>query len=692
MTPQDRERLDVISDALAQMVRRQREMESRLSRIEALLSNASRREEPAPEPAPEPVAQTPPPAAPQPQPPLLPETLPPVPVPPPRSLSMEPRGPSGQGLESAFGLTWISRIGALTLVIGIAFFFKYAFENHWVTETGRVLLGIGSAAVLLIAGERLWQTMQRTYAQALTATGIAFLYLSFWAEYSLYHLTGQLPDMLLMALTTAGACALAVRYQGGAVATLGLAGGYATPLLLETGHAPWLVLGYTLLLSASAIWLARRWPWLEALALAGATILYLTQGDPIPGERLGFSLWLLALYAVFLCGRVELVVAAAQFLAGVAMAAVVGPRPISFVPRLAIAAGGLAASDMRNWRWIGPAALAGFWLADLDPVRMLPLWATFAGLTAGLTLFLCFPVWRCVRGENLRFSDLGMLALNAALYYAAGYSVLEPAHHQITGLFTLAAAMPHIGIARLLWDRDRRGALLAAGAAWVLLVLAVPIQFTGYRVTGVWALESAALAWIGTRLGERRAHAASLLIFALVVSRLLVIDSAALSAADLTLLWNPRFITAVVCTVSMWAAARWIASGPRSQPWTAAVAYLGGHFCLLWGLCLEVSTWSLQYAAPDSVASVRSLSISILLAGYALALVAIGVARRSIVDRIPGMGLIALVVLKLYLYDVWFLGLFYRMAAFAVLGILLLAISYLYSRYRATIESWWRPE
>ena len=124
----------------------------------------------------------------------------------------------------------------------------------------------------------------------------------------------------------------------------------------------------------------------------------------------------------------------------------------------------------------------------------------------------------------------------------------------------------------------------------------------------------------------------------------------------------------------------------------AAVAYLGGHFCLLWGLCLEVSTWSLQYAAPDNAASVRSLSISILLAGYALALVAIGVARRSIVDRIPGMGLIGLVVLKLYLYDVWFLGLFYRMAAFAVLGILLLAISYLYSRYRATIESWWRPE
>jgi hypothetical protein len=55
-----------------------------------------------------------------------------------------------------------------------------------------------------------------------------------------------------------------------------------------------------------------------------------------------------------------------------------------------------------------------------------------------------------------------------------------------------------------------------------------------------------------------------------------------------------------------------------------------------------------------------------------------------------GLGLIGFIVLKLYLYDVWFLGLFYRMAAFAVLGALLLVMSYLYSRFRLSIEAWWR--
>jgi len=41
------------------------------------------------------------------------------------------------------------------------------------------------------------------------------------------------------------------------------------------------------------------------------------------------------------------------------------------------------------------------------------------------------------------------------------------------------------------------------------------------------------------------------------------------------------------------------------------------------------------------------------------------------------------VVVKLYLYDVWLLGGFYRMAAFAILGVMLLVMSYLYSRRSA---------
>jgi len=60
-----------------------------------------------------------------------------------------------------------------------------------------------------------------------------------------------------------------------------------------------------------------------------------------------------------------------------------------------------------------------------------------------------------------------------------------------------------------------------------------------------------------------------------------------------------------------------------------------------------------------------------------------GAAARHAPSRLSGIGLIGIVVVKLYLYDVWLLGGFYRMAAFAILGVMLLVMSYLYSRRSA---------
>jgi len=110
------------------------------------------------------------------------------------------------------------------------------------------------------------------------------------------------------------------------------------------------------------------------------------------------------------------------------------------------------------------------------------------------------------------------------------------------------------------------------------------------------------------------------------------------------------------------------------------------------GLGLEVNGWAERSSLPENLGNLKSTSISILLAAYALALVVMGVASRTRINRILGLVLIAIVVAKLYLYDVWELGRIYRIIAFAALGALLLVTSYLYSRYREKIESWWNDE
>jgi uncharacterized membrane protein len=112
----------------------------------------------------------------------------------------------------------------------------------------------------------------------------------------------------------------------------------------------------------------------------------------------------------------------------------------------------------------------------------------------------------------------------------------------------------------------------------------------------------------------------------------------------------------------------------------------------VWGLMLEVTGWAERTATPENVTNLESTSISILMAVYALVLVVAGVVTRTLINRVLGLGLIGLVVAKLYLYDVWLLVRIYRIAAFAVLGALLLITSYLYSRYKEKIETWWNDD
>jgi uncharacterized membrane protein len=65
--------------------------------------------------------------------------------------------------------------------------------------------------------------------------------------------------------------------------------------------------------------------------------------------------------------------------------------------------------------------------------------------------------------------------------------------------------------------------------------------------------------------------------------------------------------------------------------------------------------------------------------------VIIGVRTRAAIHRILGLALVVFVVAKLYLVDVWVLGRLFRITAFLALGVLLLALSYLYSRFKPTL-------
>ncbi len=587
---------------------------------------------------------------------------------PPAAARKKRRLPRPPRLELRMGATWINRIGVVTLVLGVAFFFKYAVDNRWIGKAGRVALGTLGGLAMLGAGEALWRRGQGVFAQGITAAGLAILYVSFYAAFGLYRLIPQPAAFGLMLLNTAAAGALALRYSAAAIAALGLFGAYLTPVVLNTGQdAPWFFFSYVLLLGVAACALSRRrgWRMLEPLALAGTAWLYFTWvGDFFRPEKRALAAgFALAYYALFVTRNFIVVAAAAPAALFAELVAISAPQPFPF---LAAAPPAIAAALARGARRaIALAAFGSFWLAYAVGHLSFRDHGSREAIFLFLALIFAMYLWRA--GER-RVSGWIVAALNPALFYSFSYDLLKPRYGAWLGLFTLLLAGVYAAIAR------RRDALYA-GIALAFLTLAVPIQIQGYRATMAWALEGAALAWIGARARRRELAWGAAAVFALVLLRLIFADAWLPSP---TALLNLRFATFLTAAAAFWLAARF-----RAPARGALVSYVAGHGVLIGGLVLDVLAWAARNFPGPDLPNAQSTAVSIVTGGYAVALVGIGIATRTAANRVLGLALIALVVAKLYLYDVWRItrGM-YRVAAFAALGALLLVTSYLYSRYR----------
>jgi hypothetical protein len=222
----------------------------------------------------------PPPFAPPP--PLEPRPAPPIVVAPPPSpspslspsLSPSPSPSPSPSLdwERWLGVRGAAALGACVLVVAGLYFFQYSIDRGLLTPPLRVALGLAAGASCLFGSERALAKAHPVLANWLAGAGFALLYTAIWASHALYHLAGTGSAFALMAAVTAGCAALAVRRASLAVAVLGLAGGFATPIALANGEdRPLALFAYLALLDAGLLAIAarKRWPVLAALSLAG---------------------------------------------------------------------------------------------------------------------------------------------------------------------------------------------------------------------------------------------------------------------------------------------------------------------------------------------------------------------------------------------------------------------------------------
>jgi hypothetical protein len=692
MQPDDSQRLDVLNTAFNHLLQNQDRLEQRIAYLERLLRVRTETAESPAVPAP---VETPAESQPAAKNIFVAAAEAEIPT----TLPIEP------GFESKVGLTLVNRIGVITLVLGVAFFFKWAVDNNWIGPAGRVVLGLLAGFATLAAADFTWRKGQQVFAQGITATGIAVIYLALYAAFDFYHLIPQPVAFLLMVASTAMAAVLALRYNSFAIAALGLAAAYVTPLLLSTGvDHPWFLFSYLLLLNFAATELAKRgaWPRLEIISFAATTLIYgawLLEHGIRPEKRLIATLAPLAFTAQRWRTQTPLLFSFAQLLTAGACAFIWHPEDPSFLPlALFIAVAGLAFAYFRAYRFAILSAFAGFWFSYL--LHLFETHATltaFFGVSCGFILFLAWSWWDWMWQHSKPSTlALSVFSFNGILYYALSYDYLNAAHHLWLGPLAALVAAVYLAFGLFLHRQatdagtDNRPVLLALGIALSFLTLAIPIQFTGFTITIAWAMQAAALTWIGYRLKSARAIMGALLVFALVALRLFAFEAEMLpDPLSYSLLWNSRFFTFAASAIAMLLASFWASKILREA---ALATYFAGHIFLLWGLCLEILGWAARSAAPNNRLSVETIAITILFAVYAVSLVGAGVATRTAINRLSGLGLFGIVILKLYLFDVWQLARPYQIAAFVILGILLLSTSFLYSHFRRLIETWWKDD
>ncbi len=527
-------------------------------------------------------------------------------------------------LESRIGSHWLNRIGIAAVLIGVSYFLKYAFDNNWIGPAGRVTIGLLAGIAVVIWSERFRSHGYQIFSYSLKAVGIGVLYLSLWAAFHVYSLIPSGIAFVAMLAVTASTAILAITQDAEILAAFALTGGYTTPLLLSTGVNKELQLfSYVALLDVAAVAMVARKPWrrLLALAYAGTLILYIG--------------WYSEFYNR---SQLNLTVAfATLFFAIFAVAPLLARQPES----------------------------------EAAPFAAVPL-------------FLAF--------------------VNAGVYFLQVYAMFEEVDKHAMAWFALALAAVYIYLSRQTQryypdpQNIERLHYLHLALAIGFITVAIPIRLDGHWITIGWLVEAGVLLWLADRIRSTFLNIFAIGALALGVLRLVAIDDFHAT----TLIFNARMGTYVVAIVVLGALA-WYGQRRSDEPsrQCAAIALVVLNVLALIALSHEVADYYAReraainpayngrsYAPYDPAYSENTRGIrlaedftySALWMAYGAMLMVIGFWRRSSFVRWQALLLIAVTIVKVFVYDVSQLDKGYRIVSFIVLGILLLTISFVYQR------------
>lgn len=549
----------------------------------------------------------------------------------PDALALEARkeqaSKQARTLENLMGLQGFSWLGILALISGLAMFVRYAYLEGWLGPWATLLAGLLLAGGLIVAGEYTSRLERyRTWAHSLMGGGVALLYFLAYAAYhfsyfqKVTHLNALTDTLLLIAVVVLG-MVLALRRQSQNLASRAFVLGFATSFFSQDFAL--LTLSYNLLLSLGLLAVAARAGWTQ-LALMG-----------VAGSWGLHGLW--AYHNLEQALSIQVLALAYLVLYTLLYAMLREPeKPIN--PWLQL----LASLNL-----LGYGVLTAMNHTSLAAPLRLGLHATLILLVlGGLSWGLKSPRWRLPGWFQ------GLLLSQAVFWF---YGAIHAQAGLLFWLLSLSLALA--GFARLL-QRQAQPAGLLDGLALVLLLR-----------TAFVALDKP---WLQLAL------AVLMLAFCLLIRWLDYAQRLALMVLGVLTPWllfeiyadqlrNVGFLLTVdtLVIVLLWLAV--LSLPPQTQgAWVHA---------LTWPVTLLSACW-LFVMLPLPV-------ISPAWAGWGALLSASGFALSRPVLRYQGLALLLAAGSKIYFWDLRDLSLGYRILSLLILGVLSLAVAWLYTRFQS---------
>ncbi len=170
----------------------------------------------------------------------------------------------------------LGRIGIGAVIVGIAFFLKYSFDNNWVSFSGRVIIGIIIGLIIISIGQYL-RNKYLQFSDLLIGGGLAIIYLSIYASYALYNIVDPAFAFICMIAVTVLGVIISIINSTITLSAVAFIGGFITPILINAGSFGELVtLIYITILNAGilGITLYKKWTNLVIVGLSGTWIIF----------------------------------------------------------------------------------------------------------------------------------------------------------------------------------------------------------------------------------------------------------------------------------------------------------------------------------------------------------------------------------------------------------------------------------